>query len=106
MNKQLKGFMDFVKAHGVVGLAVGLAIGAQVGTTVNVIVKNVIDPIVGFIVGNTDGLSAASFTIEAGSRSMTIGWGAVISSLITLLAVSAVVYFVVTGLKLDKDGKK
>lgn len=106
MNKQLKGFMDFVKAHGVVGLAVGLAIGAQVGTTVNVIVKNVIDPIVGFIVGNTDGLSAASFTLEAGSRSMTIGWGAVISSLITLLAVSAVVYFVVTGLKLDKADKK
>lgn len=106
MNKQLKGFMDFVKAHGVVGLAVGLAIGAQVGATVGVIVKNIIDPIVGFIVGNTDGLSSASFTIEAGSRSMTIGWGAVVSSLITLLAVSAVVYFVVTGLKLDKGSKK
>jgi hypothetical protein len=32
-------------------------------------------------------------------------WGAVLSSLIVLLAVSAVIYYVVMGLKLDKLDK-
>lgn len=106
MNKQLKGFMDFVRAHGVVGLAVGLAIGTQVGNAVEVIVKGFIDPIIGFIIGDTAGLSAASWTISAGDRSMTIMWGAILSALITLLAVSALIYYVVMSLKLDKADKK
>lgn len=106
MNKQLKGFMDFVRDHGVVGLAVGLAIGTQVGAAVETIVKGLIDPIIGFIIGDTEGLSAAAFTLTAGDRSMTIMWGAVASAMITLLAVSALIYYVVMGLKLDKVDKK
>lgn len=105
MNKQLKNFMTFVRTHGVVGLAVGLAIGTQVGKAVESIVVNFINPIVGFIVGDTKGLEQLDFTITAGSRSMTIGWGAILSALITLLAVSAVIYWVVSGLKLDKLDK-
>lgn len=106
MNKQLKEFSSFVRAHGVVGLAVGLAIGTQVGDVVKTIVENLINPIVGFIVGDTKGLEQLDFTITSGSRAMTIGWGAVLSALITLIAVSAVIYWVVTGLKLDKAPKK
>ncbi len=106
MKKQLSGFMEFVRAHGVVGLAVGLAIGTQVGSAVETIVKGLIDPLVGFIIGDTQGLSAADFTISAGTRSMTIMWGSIVSALITLLAVSALIYFVVMGLKLDKADKK
>lgn len=106
MNKQVIGFLGFIREHGVVGLAVGLAIGVQVGNAVETIVKGVIDPIIGFIIGDTEGLSAATFTLSAGDRSMTIMWGAVISALITLLAVSALIYYVVMGLKLDKIDKK
>lgn len=106
MNKQLGNFMGFVRNHGVVGLAVGLAIGTQVGKVVDDIVKGLIDPVVGFIIGSQDGLREASFTITAGDRSMTIGWGLVLSSLITLLAVAAVIYYVVMGLKLDRLDKK
>lgn len=106
MKSQFKKFMVFVREHGVVGLAVGLAIGTQVGNTVKVIVENFINPIVGFLVGDTKGLEQLDFTITAGSRAMTIGWGAILSSLITLLAVSAVIYWVVNGLKLGKIDKK
>ncbi|MEK7594858.1 MAG: MscL family protein [Patescibacteria group bacterium] len=106
MNKQLRGFMTFVREQGVIGLAIGLAIGAQVGLTVAAIVKGIVDPIIGFIIGDTAGLSAAKFTVTAGDRSMTILWGLVASSLITLLAVSALIYFVVTGFKLDKETVK
>ena len=102
----MKAFMDFVRKHGVVGLAVGLAIGTQVGATVATIVKGLIDPIIGLIVGNTEGLSAAAFTIEIGDRKGVFMWGAVLSSLITLLVVSVVIYYVVMGLKLDLVDKK
>ena len=105
MNKQLKDFMDFVRANGVVGLAVGLAIGTQVGATVKAIVDGLINPIVGFILGNTKGLEAATWHISAGSRSMDLGWGSILSSLITLLAVSAVIFYVVKGLRLDRMDK-
>jgi large conductance mechanosensitive channel len=106
MNKQLKGFMDFVRAHGVVGLAVGLAIGTQVGKVVEVIVKGLIDPLVGLLVGNQEGgLQAAKFTLTIGSRYANFMWGSVLSAIITLLAVSAVIYWSVNGLKLDKIDK-
>lgn len=107
MNKQLKGFMSFVREHGVVGLAVGLAIGTQVGKAVETIVQGFINPLVGMLIGDTKGLEAADFTITIAGRSGTFMWGAVLSSIIVLLAVSAVIYWAVMGLRLDKiDSKK
>ena len=98
--------MNFVREHGVVGLAVGLGIGTQVGVVVKTIVENLINPLVGFIVGDTKGLEQLNFTVTAGERAMTIGWGAIVSSLIVLLSISAIIYTVVNGLKLDKIDKK
>jgi len=118
IGKQLGGFMDFVRTQGVIGLAVGLAIGTQANSTVKSIVDGFINPIVGFIIGSSEGLSAATwnvvgkdtgatdFWLSLGDRRLVVGWGAVMSSLITLLAVAAVIYFVVKGLKLDKLDKK
>ena len=107
MNKQVQGFMDFVREQGVVGLAVGLAIGTQAGEAVKAIVKGFINPIVSFVVGDTKGLEDATWTIYKGAdRQLIIGWGGVVSALITLLAVAAVIYYVVHGLKLDKLDRK
>ena len=47
----VKGFVDFVREQGVVGLAVGLAIGTAAGAAVKEIVDQFISPIVGFIPG-------------------------------------------------------
>jgi large-conductance mechanosensitive channel len=109
MNKQLKGFMDFVRSQGVVGLAVGLAIGTQAGKAVEAIVHGLINPIVSFIVGDTKGLENAKWEViksSTGGRTLTFGWGEVVSALITLVAVSLVIYYIVSGLKLDKLDKK
>jgi large-conductance mechanosensitive channel len=102
MSKQLKNFMGFVREHGVVGLAVGLAIGTQVGQAVKSVVDGFINPLVGLVVGNQEGLQAAHFSLTLGHRTADFMWGAVVSSLIVLLAVSAVIYYVVMGLRLDK----
>lgn len=104
----MKGFMDFVREQGVVGLAVGLAIGAAAGETVAVIVKSFIDPIVAFIVGGA-ALETETWTVidaTADRPALVIGWGAMLSSIITLLAVAFVIYYVVKSMKLDKLDKK
>lgn len=118
IGKQLGGFMDFVRTQGIVGLAVGLAIGTQAGATVKSIVEGFISPLVAFIVGSQDGLlnakwnvvgpdsEATNYWLSLGQRTLVISWGAILSSLITLIAVAAVIYFVVKGLKLDKLDKK
>lgn len=118
VGKQIGGFMDFVRTQGVVGLAVGLAIGTQANATVKSIVEGFINPIVTFIIGSPKGLAAATWNVvgkdskatdywfSLGDRQLVVGWGSVLSALITLLAVAAVIYFVVKGLKLDKLDKK
>ena len=106
---KVKGFMNFVREQGVVGLAVGLAIGTQAGKAVEAIVEGLISPIVGFILGGAD-LGHMSWEIVKkagdGGRELTIGYGAVLDGLIKLAAVAAVIYFVVQGLKLDRLDKK
>jgi large conductance mechanosensitive channel len=114
----LGGFMEFVRTQGVVGLAVGLAIGTQANSTVKSIVEGFVNPLVGFIIGNPKGLVSATWNVigrdtrathywlTLGSRELVIGWGLILSSLITLLAVAAVIYFVVKGFSLDKLDKK
>lgn len=100
------GFMNFIREQGVVGLAVGLAIGTAAGDTVKKLVQAFIDPLVQLLVGSQQGLQAASFTVDVYGRSASFGWGAFVSSLITLLAVALVVYAFVHMLKLDKIDRK
>ncbi|HCR55807.1 TPA: large conductance mechanosensitive channel protein MscL [Candidatus Saccharibacteria bacterium] len=98
-------FVDFVREQGVVGLAVGLAIGTAAGGTVQVLVKNLIDPLVALMTQGVD-LSSLTWTVEVGNGKAVFGWGAVLSSVITLLATAFVIYWVVHVAKLDKMDKK
>lgn len=106
IKKHGAGFMSFIREQGVVGLAVGLAIGTAAGDTVKQLVSAFIDPIVQLIIGSQDGLKAASFTLDLAGRKAEFGWGAFVSSLITLLAVAGVIYAIVHVAKLDKLDKK
>jgi len=118
VKKPVHGFMDFVREQSIVGLAVGLAIGTQANATVKALVDGFINPVVGFVVGSQDGLLLATWNvvgvdtpqtdywITLGKRLLVFKWGMVLGSIITLLAVLAVIFFVVKGLKLDKLDKK
>lgn len=107
MIKQLQGFMDFVREQGVVGLAVGLAIGVAAGATVKSIVDGLISPVVGFILGGADLSELVWKTgLTRNGQELIIGWGAVLNSIIILLATASVIYYLVIGLQLDKLDKK
>lgn len=100
------GFVDFIRQQGVVGLAVGLAIGAAAGASVKAIVEGFVTPLVRLIVGTESRFESAVWHVKIGTHQADFAWGAVISSLITLLATALVIYAVVHGAKLDRLDKK
>lgn len=106
MSKLIKGFVDFVREQGVVGIAVGIAIGLQAASAVDALVKQFINPLVGIILQGTD-LTDITSTVEVGnSGPQTFGWGIILQAIITLLATALVVYLLVDKLGLTKADKK
>jgi len=102
------GFMTFVRQQGVVGLAVGLAIGTAAGASVKTIVDQFISPIVALLTRGVDLNSMRWVIVEAGENraEVTIGYGIILSSIITLLATALVIYLFVHLAKLDRIDKK
>jgi large conductance mechanosensitive channel len=90
------GFMEFVREQGIIGLAIGVVIGVAVNGTVEAIVDGFINPLVGLILPADSKLEDATFTL-LGSE---FQWGNVLLSLINLLAVAFIIYFVVRRFKL------
>jgi len=105
-TKHASGFVEFVRTQGVVGLAVGLAIGTAAGATVKTIVEGFITPIVQLLVGTHKNLEAAVWHVEVWGRPADFKWGAVVSSLITLIATAFVIYLIIHFAKLDRLDKK
>ena len=109
VKERSSGFLSFVREQGVVGLAVGLAIGTAAGASVKQIVDGFINPIVGFLIGGID-LSKLSWVIVkangSGKGGLEIEWGAILSSIITLLATAFVIYWLIHIAKLDRLDRK
>lgn len=101
-----RGFIEFIRTQGVIGLAIGLAIGTAAGDTVSKLVEGFVNPVVQFIVGSQDSLQAAVWHVELFGRSANFAWGAFVSSAITLLATALVIYWIVHVMKLDRLDKK
>jgi len=103
--KQLKGFLDFVREQGVVGLAVAFILGGAISDTMKSLVNDIINPILGLVLGNAEGLKDMSFQI--GKAEVLVG--SFISSLIDFLIIALVVYYIFKKLgleKLDKSKEK
>ncbi len=98
----MKGFLDFIREQGVVGLAVGFILGGAVSKVVTGLVEDVINPIVGLALGSAEGLKEAS--VQVGSAKVL--YGALAITTIDFIIIALVVYFGVKLLKLDKLDKK
>lgn len=107
-ESQLKGFVDFIRTQGVIGLAVGLVLGGAVGTTVKSLVDNVVMPPIGLLLGSTEGLKGLSLTIgESASGVPTIlKYGIFLNDLINFVIIAFVIYFLVKLLKVENLDKK
>ncbi len=108
-KSQLSDFLNFVREQGVVGLAVGLAVGTAAGAAVKQIVDGFINPIVGFLIGGIDLMQLKWVVVgpnASGKGGLVFSWGAILSSIITLLATAFVIYWIVHIGKLDRLDKK
>ena len=98
--------MNFIRRQSVVGLAVGLAIGTQVTATTKTIVDGFINPLVSFVLSfftsSSNSLENMTWRVAGPPHLLVIQWGLIVSFLIQLIAVAAVIYFVVHGFKLDR----
>lgn len=98
----MKGFINFIREQGVVGLAVGFILGGAVSKVVSAIVTDIINPILSLILGRIENLNGAYIPIG----NAKLMWGDFLSTLIDFLVIAFVVYFGVRALKLDKLDKK
>lgn len=107
IKKETEGFKEFLREHGVVGLAIGFVLGGAVGKLVTALVIDIINPFIGLILGRTKGLEKLTFHV--GTANILLG--NFISALIDFSIIALVVYFGFKWLKLDrlhnkKDGKE
>ncbi len=97
----MKGFINFIREQGVVGLAIGFILGGAVSKVVSALVTDIINPLLGLILGTTEGLKTASF----GIGSNQILYGDLISVLIDFIVIALVVYFGFKALGIEKLDK-
>lgn len=102
-EKGMRGFANFIRDQGVVGLAVGFILGGAVSKVVSALVTDIINPIVGALIGAVGNIKSAYFSIG----SAEILYGDLISVAIDFIIIALVVYFGIKVFHLDKiDNKK
>lgn len=103
-----KGFLDFIRTQGVIGLAVGLILGGAVTILVKSLVDNVILPPIGLLLGSGDGLKGLTWTIGKGNGGdpAVIYYGTFLNDFVNFIIIALVVYLVFQMLGLTKLDKK
>ena len=98
----MKGFIDFIRERGVIGLAVAFIIGGAITQLVASLVTDIVNPTLGIFLSRTKSLETMSLNLW-GSK---ILWGHFVSVTINFLIVSFVVYLIFRVLGLEKIDKK
>lgn len=98
----MKGFLEFIRKQGVVGLAVGFILGGAVSKVVSAIVTDIINPLLGAFLGSVKDLATATITIG----SAEILWGHLVTVAVDFIVVALVVYYGVKMTGLEKIDKK
>jgi len=98
----MKGFVEFIRERGVIGLAVAFIIGGAITNLVTSFVTDIINPILGIILSKTKSLD--SMYLSLGKNKIL--WGNFITVTINFLIISFVVYLIFKVLGLEKLDKK
>lgn len=98
----MKGFLQFIREQGVVGLAVGFILGGAVSKLVTALVTDIVSPVLALGMNNIKNLKDAYLQIGAAK----IMWGDFLNVSIDFLVIACVVYFGVKLLRLDRVDKK
>ena len=94
----MRGFLNFIREQGVIGLAVGFLLGGAVSKLVTSLVTDIINPLLGPVLGAVGDLKTATLALGP----IRLLWGDFLGNFVDFTIVAAVVYFVVHGLGLDR----
>ncbi len=97
------GFVNFLREHAIVGLAIGFVIGQQAQLLVTKLVDSFIKPLSTVLFGSA--LNVRSFNVYSHGQDVPFNWGAFAYALLNFLFVLAAIYAIVKFLKLDKLDK-
>lgn len=108
LERTQRGFFEFIREQGVVGLAIGIVMGTQVKMVVDQLIASFINPLIGLLLPGQGDLSQKKFhlTLSDPNKTAVFAWGQFVYVLISFLAVAAIIYYIVKGFKLDKIDKK
>lgn len=98
----MKGFLEFIREQGVIGLAVGFVMGGAVSKVVSSLANDIINPVLGILLGAAGNLSDAKWQVGGAE----VAWGKFVSVLIDFAVIALVVYFAVKLLGIDRLDKK
>lgn len=107
-ESQIKGFVDFIRTQGVVGLAVGLVLGGSVSVLVKSLIDNVVMPPLGLLLGSAEGIKGLAITMGTTSagKPAVLNYGIFLNDFINFIIIALVVYLIVHLLKFDRLDKK
>jgi large conductance mechanosensitive channel len=103
VREQVGGFVNFIREHAVVGVAIGFIVGLQAQTLIKQLVSSFITPVLTLLVGPD--LQKKQLVIT-GSNPVTFAWGEFLYTLADFLVVLLFIYLVVKFFRLDKLDKK
>lgn len=103
-EKQVNGFMGFLRERTVVTIAVSFVVATQVQAVVNQLIKSFLDPLTTLLFGAQ--LSTEKFTLTFHGRAADFAWGAFVYQLISFFVVVVTIYMLIKMLKLDKFENK
>jgi large conductance mechanosensitive channel len=98
----MKGFIEFIREQGIVGLAVGFIMGGSITKLVTSLVNDVVNPLIGILIGSAGELKGAYLQLGPAK----VMWGNFLNSFIDFAIVAFIVYLSVKVLGLDKLDKK
>lgn len=99
------GFVDFIRQHAVVGLAVGIVLGTQVKGLVDQLDASFITPIVSAVIGDGKSYTAREIVWRVDHKVLVFAWGSFLYALIDFIAIVAALYAIIKIFKLDKLDK-
>jgi large-conductance mechanosensitive channel len=103
VREQVGGFVNFVREHAVVGVAIGFIVGLQAQTLIKQLVTSFVTPILTLLVGPD--LQKKQWVVTGGNP-VSFAWGEFLYTLADFIVVLLFIYLVVKVLRLDKLDKK
>lgn len=98
----MRGFINFIREQGVVGLAIGFILGGSITKVVTSLVNDIINPSIGILLGGAGDLKD-NYLQVGGAKIM---YGNFIATVIDFLLVALVMYIGVKILQVDRLDRK